>query len=58
MSLTVARIASQTGRPIYTINGRTTKPVNEEEVLIELARAKVSSMKEDQNIKQAGEVVS
>jgi hypothetical protein len=47
MSLTVARIASQTGRPIYTINGQTTKPVNEEQVILELAKAKVSSMKEN-----------
>lgn len=46
VSLMVAKAAVQTGRPIYTVNGKTTKPVSEDEVLTELAMAKVTSMKE------------
>lgn len=46
VSLMVARAAVKTGRPIYTVNGKTTKPVSEDDVLAELAMAKTTSMKE------------
>jgi hypothetical protein len=45
VSLMIAQSSLHTGRPIYTINGKATKQVSEEQIGSELAVAKIASVK-------------